>query len=432
MSLRVAVLGAGLAGMIAAADLLCSNGDGDDLSVELYDVAPHPGGRLTSWDVPGFDSKLDNGQHILTGSCHSSIQLFQSLDEDALFSTGLPALLTEAGRVKKFFTLPLPRPLHLLPLFLGYGQGFFATLRGGLQILSLRSQASSDCDTLAEWLQKNQPQVLIQRFWRPFVVSVFNRSPEAVEFEHFRSWARETIFSDRDCLEVYSFTKPLSRLSELLAERLQQRGGLFKMNSHVTEVDLKTGAITVDRSANGTADIFVFALPPDQTARLLQKNVADNTEYLDHFTASPILTVHLLFDRELELPRFISLPDSEYDWYINPAAGPGRLVQFMVSNAASQIDMPDSKLLNECRRLLAQLSGDSPPRIVCHQIFRNRRATYHLPPNNFSPGKNFWRPCENVVLAGDWTYPQWPATIEAAIRSGHRAAREVKKIIAPE
>ncbi len=430
MSLRVAVLGAGLAGMTVADDLLQLNLEDRELTVELYDVAPQPGGRLTSWTVPGFDCELDNGQHILTGSCSSSLQLFQSLTDDPLRSTGLPALLTASGQVKNFFTLPLPRPFHLLPLFFGYGEEFFSTLRAGLQLLKLQSDSVSEQKTLAAWLQKNQPRVLRDRFWQPFVVSVFNRPPAAVALDHFQSWVGETFFAARDSLEIYSFTEPLSRLADLLAERIIRNGGLFELNSHVTDVDLQTGTITVDRSPPASADFFVFALPPDRVAHLLQNNGLSGINYLNHFTASPILTVHLLLDRELDLPRFVSLPGSDFDWYINPLAGPRRLIQFMVSAADEQMDWSETKLIDESRRLLKQLSNDNPPRLQRYQVFRNRRATYHLPPAKLTRLANFLRPSENVVLAGDWTYPQWPATIEAAVRSGHRAARQVEKIIA--
>ena len=56
------------------------------------------------------------------------------------------------------------------------------------------------------------------------------------------------------------------------------------------------------------------------------------------------------------------------------------------------------------------------------QIVRERRATFAATPEQDAkrPGaETAWR---NLVLAGDWTDTGLPATIEGAIRSGHRAA----------
>jgi monoamine oxidase len=51
---------------------------------------------------------------------------------------------------------------------------------------------------------------------------------------------------------------------------------------------------------------------------------------------------------------------------------------------------------------------------------RERRATPRHTPG--PPARPARRPLANLALAGDWTLPDLPATIEAAIRSGEAAA----------
>jgi hypothetical protein len=88
-----------------------------------------------------------------------------------------------------------------------------------------------------------------------------------------------------------------------------------------------------------------------------------------------------------------------------------------------------NRLVDEDREALAarlwadvaavhRLGSDLPP----WQIVKERRATFAATPaqNARRPGpRTAWR---NLVLAGDWTATGLPATIEGAVRSGHRAA----------
>jgi uncharacterized protein with NAD-binding domain and iron-sulfur cluster len=86
--------------------------------------------------------------------------------------------------------------------------------------------------------------------------------------------------------------------------------------------------------------------------------------------------------------------------------------------------MPRADLAEQIWREVAAvtgLSGELPP----WQIVRERRATFAATPeeNAKRPGPvTQWR---NLVLAGDWTATGLPATIEGAVRSGHRAAELV-------
>src|SRR5580698_4661941 len=76
---RVAVLGAGLAG-IAASVALGSAG----FSVDLFEARPFPGGRATSWPVSGGDGEtgevIDNCQHVLLHCCVNLLDLYRRLD----------------------------------------------------------------------------------------------------------------------------------------------------------------------------------------------------------------------------------------------------------------------------------------------------------------------------------------------------------------
>ena len=80
MSTRVAVVGAGWAGL-AAAVALADRG----CEVTVFDAAPQPGGRARSAPALGLD--VDNGQHIAIGAYTAVLELARTLGlaPDAVF-----------------------------------------------------------------------------------------------------------------------------------------------------------------------------------------------------------------------------------------------------------------------------------------------------------------------------------------------------------
>ncbi len=56
------------------------------------------------------------------------------------------------------------------------------------------------------------------------------------------------------------------------------------------------------------------------------------------------------------------------------------------------------------------------------QIVKERRATFAATPEQDAKRAPAKTPWSNLSLAGDWTATGLPATIEGAVRSGHKAA----------
>jgi hypothetical protein len=69
------------------------------------------------------------------------------------------------------------------------------------------------------------------------------------------------------------------------------------------------------------------------------------------------------------------------------------------------------------------LPGDWPEPPPACRVVKERRATPRQRPGPIPTPPR--RPLANLTLAGDWTWPHLPATIEAAACSGLAAARDV-------
>ena len=102
----------------------------------------------------------------------------------------------------------------------------------------------------------------------------------------------------------------------------------------------------------------------------------------------------------------------------------GAVVSVTVSAADALAVRPadeiGARLWQDVARALT-LDGPVPP----FRIVKERRATFAQTPSAMHRRPPTETHLANLVLAGDWTATGLPATIESAIRSGHKAAAAV-------
>ena len=146
--------------------------------------------------------------------------------------------------------------------------------------------------------------------------------------------------------------------------------------------------------------------------------------------ASPIVNVHVIYDRPvIDLP-FAAAVDSPVQWVFDrtaivrldrPAAVPGRLAvgRGPVHRHAGR----------RAARAVPARAGRAVPgraRRRGHRLLRHPRAAGHVPPGARAAARCGRRPrprWPGLVLAGAWTDTGWPDTMEGAVRSGLAAAR---------
>jgi len=101
----------------------------------------------------------------------------------------------------------------------------------------------------------------------------------------------------------------------------------------------------------------------------------------------------------------------------------GRLA-CVISAQGEHQQMTQDELADTCHRELQQaLPGLSSP--LWHQVIAEKRATITCAPGLKRPAMQ----TAGVFLAGDYTDPEYPPTLEAAVRSGVRAANTLIKEI---
>ena len=97
-------------------------------------------------------------------------------------------------------------------------------------------------------------------------------------------------------------------------------------------------------------------------------------------------------------------------------------VAAVISAEGAHEDLTQDALAREVHGQLERELGPLPP-LAWHRVIAEKRATFECTVGLERPSTR--TPLANVHLAGDYTDSDYPATLEAAVRSGIAAARQV-------
>jgi hypothetical protein len=176
---------------------------------------------------------------------------------------------------------------------------------------------------------------------------------------------------------------------------------------------LDFGSETVPLAAG---DAAVLAIPPYAAAAIVP-----GLETPNEFRA--IVNAHFRIEPPPGQAPILGVLNATTEWIF---AFPGRIA-VTVSAADRLIDVPRETLAQQIWTEVAAATG-LPRELPRWQIVRERRATFAATPEQDArrpPARTAWN---NLALAGDWTNTGLPATIESAIRSGHRAAELIANL----
>ena len=433
---KVVVLGAGYAGLAAAAELVLRGHD-----VTLIEGRALLGGRAHSFVDTKSGLVLDNGQHILMGCYHESLALLKELGVgDRLYAPpriDVP-FASEKGRSRMVATAP--DPLHLLSALLNFGELNAADKWAAIKLalrMRLGGEPRAD-ETVAAWMMRwGQTPNLVRALWEPLCIAALNEPVATGSATLFATVIRRSFLAGALDSSIF-----LSRvgLSELFAPEVKRLlamcKGTLRTNAMVTGLDFADGKLREIKLNDGSTlqpQAVVSALPWNVLRGLLPKE-SKLAQACAQIADAPIVSLHLWLDRPILDEPFIGLLDSPVHWVFsrdhihgpNPAGQEGHVITAVVSGARDLVEKTGPELeeltLREIARFLPESRG---VRVLHRMVYKARSATFAATPETepLRPGATTeWN---NLWLAGDWTSTGYPATIEGAIASGNRAAAAV-------
>jgi squalene-associated FAD-dependent desaturase len=447
---RVLVIGGGLAGITAAIDLRDAGS-----AVTLLESRPRLGGAATSYARAGM--MIDNGQHVFLRCCDNYQALLARLgvtDLVAIQDRFDVTVLSPAGAAR-LRRDALPSPLHLARALLRYPLLSLAErARVGRAALAFRSAhpESPDLDrqALGGWLAaRGQDERARRRLWDLFIVSALNIAGDEASVGLAATVIKTALLGARDAADIGMAKVPLGRLhADATAALLERLGAQVRLGARAASIErLAGGGFRVGLSrgeeiqspeAAGqsvVADAVVLAVPAEQASRLAGPAGVAQAASWAGLGYSPILNVHVIYDRRVTDLPFAAGVDSPVQWVFDKTSQAGvkagQYLAVSISAADDVIDVPTAELRQLFVPALEQLfpaAAGAPIRDFF--VTRERRATFRQ-----APGSGALRPgaatsVPGLALAGAWTSTGWPDTMEGAVRSGHAAAQQLSRELA--
>lgn len=421
--LKVGIIGAGYAGMAAAVDLAARN-----IPVTVFESARQLGGRARG--VLHQDTQLDNGQHLLLGCYHDTLRLIEqvggNLQQDFL---RLPLQLDLHDEF--VFRAPhLPAPLHLLiALFSAQGVSFRERLQAARFMMKLRNMnfcLAHDLTVTELLAQHQQSHHLTTKLWEPLCIAALNTPIQKASAQILLNVLRDALNQSRADSDMLL---PRIDLTSLFPQRaatyIEQRNGKVHTSCSIEAITPTADSISlVTAQATHHFTHVICATSPGISAKLLHnipqlQNTVAQIAALKH---QPIYTLYLQYPAHITLPHpMLGLYQCDSQWLFDKGkiAGQYGLIAAVISAEGLHQALSQDEL---AKRVIDELRVKFNINAAPHwfKVIAEKRATFNCAPNLQRPMQKTALP--HLLLAGDYTAGDYPATLEGAVQSGLRCA----------
>jgi squalene-associated FAD-dependent desaturase len=294
--------------------------------------------------------------------------------------------------------------------------------------------AASPGETVEAWLVRHgQTERVREMLWRPLALAALNQPADIAGASVFTRVLAEMFGRNPLAAAIGLPTRPLDLMyAEPARAFIVKHGGEVRTGAtasiEVSDVGVQSVRVGEDR---WRPRAVVSAVPWFALADLLDGRPTALAPIIDRagrMSSSPIATVNLWFNRPIMDEPFVGLPGRAMQWVFDKrtiSRGDAFPVSLVSSGAESLVSLPNDRLIAMAHdELLEALPAARSAQLIRSSVVRERQATFSLAPGQ-PPRPSGRTGIPGLHLAGDWVDTGLPATIESAVRSGHRAARAV-------
>ncbi len=473
--MRVAIAGAGLAGLTTAVNLADAGHD-----VEIFESRPFVGGKVGSW-VDADGNHIEMGLHVFFGCYYNLFALMEKVGalEALRLKQHTHTFINEGGRVGELdFRFLTGAPFNGLKAFFTTSQlslqdklqnslalGTSPIVRGLVDFDgAMKTIRDLDRISFADWFRSHGGNNgSLRRMWDPIAYAL-----GFIDTENISARCMLTIFqlfaarSEASVLRMLEGS-PHTYLHQPILDYLQERGTKIHTRRRVRQIkfsdhDGKTevDAIVVAQGETEEiieADAYVFACDVPGIKKILPPEWRKWPEFdnIYNLDTVPVATVQLRFDgwvTELEdaqkrqqlqeaagLDNLLYTPDADFSCFADLALtspgdyykpGEGSLMQLVLTPGDPFIKQNNEQIahhvLDQVRSLFPSARDLN---MTWYSVVKLAQSLYRE-----APGMDVYRPAQrtpidNVFLAGSYTQQDYIDSMEGATLSGNQAAQAI-------
>lgn len=425
----VAIVGGGFAGLAAAVELVDLG-----IPVTVYEAARELGGRARLVERHG--ARLDNGQHILIGAYTSTLKLMRRVGVPETSSLRLPLQWNFPPHFE-LSAARAPAPWHLALGLLGArGMSFRARIRCATFLRwckQARFRLPRDRTVSKLLAERGQDAAAIRYLWEPLCIAALNTPPDEASAQIFLNVLQDGLAAGRSASDLILPAVDLTSLfPRPAADYVLGHGSEVRTAFAVQRVDLAGKCFAIETASERRSHRAVIVATAPQHVRSLVGHLNALAAPLARIAAlayQPIVTVYLHYPRRIQLAApMLGLRGRYGQWLFDRTriAGQDGLVSVVMSAQTRHERLAHDELAARVHDEIAPLLGsaDAPDWV---QVIEEKRATFACVPNLQRPEQRTG--VDGLYLAGDYTASDYPATIEAAVRSGQACARMVQEAL---
>ncbi|KAL5138844.1 Zeta-carotene desaturase, chloroplastic/chromoplastic [Glycine soja] len=471
--LKVAIIGAGLAGMSTAVELLDQGHE-----VDIYESRPFIGGKVGSFVDKG-GNHIEMGLHVFFGCYNNLFRLLKKVgaENNLLVKDHTHTFVNKGGQIGELdFRFPIGAPIHGIRAFLTTNQlNTYDKARNAVALAlspvvralvdpdgALRDIRNLDSISFSDWfLSKGGTRMSITKMWDPVAYAL-----GFIDCDNISARCMLTIFALFATKTEASLLRMLKGspdvyLSGPIRKYIMDRGGRFHLRWGCRE-------LLYDKSADGSiyvtglsmskatakkivkADAYVAACDVPGIKRLLPSEWREQEFFnnIYELVGVPVVTVQLRYNgwvtelQDLEksrrlgkavgLDNLLYTPDADFscfadlalsspeDYYIE---GQGSLLQCVLTPGDPYMPLPNDEIIARvAKQVLALFPSSQGLEVTWSSVVKIGQSLYRE-----GPGKDPYRPDQktpvrNFFLAGSYTKQDYIDSMEGATLSGRQAS----------
>nr|APP88097.1 phytoene desaturase [Paulinella micropora] len=456
-SMRVAIAGAGLAGL-ACAKYLADAGH----VPFVYEARDVLGGKVAAWKDQDGDW-YETGLHIFFGAYPNMLQLFKELDIENRLQWKSHSMIfnqpEEPGTYSRFDFPDIPAPIHGIAAILS-NNGMLSwsekiSFGLGLVPAMLRGQGYvEECDQYSwtEWLRiHNIPERVNDEVFLAMSKALNFINPEEISATVVLTALNRFLQEKNGSKMAFLDGAPPERLCEPILQHIRSLGGEVYTNTPLREINLKPdgtvsgfriGGIKGNKDQHVEADAYISALPVDSFKLLLPKSWKKEEFFsnLSNLKGVPVINLHLWFDRKLtDIDHLLFSRSPLLSVYADMSItcksyknSDHSMLELVFAPAQDWIYRSDKDIiqatLEELKKLFPlHFAGENKAQLSKFKVVKTPLSVYKTIPGCQQLRPNQKTPITNFFLAGDYTMQRYLASMEGAVLSGKLCAQIVSE-----